>query len=82
MYFLLLLITLACLIGARDRAGAARDKASKSDRDSWPVCQNCGREMPPYNAGVVLTWICPHCGESRRSIPSKGKKQTPVDPDF
>ena len=82
MFFLLVLISLACLIHTQHRVGAERDRASESYRDSWPVCRNCGREMPAYNAGVVITWICPHCGESRRQIPSKGKKQTPVDPDF
>ncbi len=82
MYFLLLLITVACLIRTHGRVGAERDNASESYRDSWPVCRACGREMPPYNAGVVITWICPHCGESRRQSLSKGKKQTPLDPDF
>ncbi len=83
MFFLLVLIMLACLIGAHDRVGAERDNASGAYRDSWPVCQNCGKEMPPYNAGVVMTWICPHCGDSRRHSPGKGgKKPAPFDPDF
>ncbi len=82
MFLLLVLITLACLIHTGHRVGAVRDNASESYRETSPLCRNCGREMPPYNAGVVITWICPHCGESRRQSPSKGKKHTSFDPDF
>ena len=82
MFLLLVLITLVYLIGVHTRVRVERDNASDSYRGSGPFCQDCGREMPPYNAGVVITWICPHCGQSRRHSPGKGKKPAPFDPDF
>ena len=57
-------------------------------------CRNCDRKMLPYNASLIFTWKCTHCGEDRRRILVKTKiaakhsgknKQQPfpfLDPDF
>jgi predicted RNA-binding Zn-ribbon protein involved in translation (DUF1610 family) len=82
MIFLPLLLVFAYFIAIHYRLESERDSSFLFHRESWPICQNCSRQLPPYNAGVVITWICPHCGESRRRSAVKGKKQTPVDPDF
>jgi hypothetical protein len=82
MLLLPLLFMLFYFIGIHYRSESAREIVSLHDRDSWPMCQNCDREMPPYDGSVVMTWMCPHCGESRGPKRINFKKPTPFDPDF
>ncbi len=62
--------------------------------EALPTCQRCDRKMPPYNASLIFTWKCPHCGEDRRRKSVKTKKAAKqsvkdeeqplpfLDPDF
>jgi predicted RNA-binding Zn-ribbon protein involved in translation (DUF1610 family) len=46
------------------------------------VCPHCGIPLLPYDATVVATWTCPHCGKRRLHKSVKNTEEPFLDKDF